>query len=259
MDRKWHGRVAVGMTSAEISRAEMQTPSVDGSLSARLLPFVLSLVAGSADAIAFFGLGGLFVAHVTGNLVILAAQLVSGGEAQVAQILSLPAFIAILALTKLLATGLERMRIATLGPLLLLQFLLLAGFLAVCVAAGPTTDPNAPSVTVAGLLGVAAMAVQNALVQVSLTGAPATAVMTTNITRFILDLGEIMFGVDPDGRAKARDRAKCTWPAILGFAIGCGLGAACQRIVGLWSLTLPGGLALLAFLMGISIEAGRRR
>ena len=62
------------MTTAEISRAGMQVPSVDGSLSARLLPFVLSLVAGSADAIAFFGLGGLFVAHVTGNLVILAAQ-----------------------------------------------------------------------------------------------------------------------------------------------------------------------------------------
>jgi urea transporter len=34
------------------------------------------------------------------------------------------------------------------------------------------------------MLGVSAMAVQNALVQVSLKGAPSTAVMTTNVTRF---------------------------------------------------------------------------
>ncbi len=39
----------------------------------------------------------------------------------------------------------------------------------------------------AGMLGVSAMAVQNALVQLSLKGAPATAMMTTNITRFVLD------------------------------------------------------------------------
>jgi uncharacterized membrane protein YoaK (UPF0700 family) len=245
------------MTSAEISATE--TPSVDSSLNARLLPFVLSLIAGSADAIAFVGLGGLFVAHVTGNLVILAAQFVRSGEAQTSQLVSLPVFIVMLALTKLLATGLERMRIATLCPLLLLQFLLLAGLLVACIAADPTIDPYAPSAIIAGQLAVSAMAVQNALVQVSLTGAPATAVMTTNITRFVLDVGEIMFGVDREGRAKARDRAKCTWPAILGFAIGCGLGAACHRMAGLWSLALPGGLSLLALLMGISVEAAHRR
>ena len=34
---------------------------------------MLSLTAGSADVISFLGLGGLFVAHITGNLVILAA------------------------------------------------------------------------------------------------------------------------------------------------------------------------------------------
>jgi uncharacterized membrane protein YoaK (UPF0700 family) len=38
-----------------------------------LLPTVLSVTAGSADVISFLGLGGLFVAHITGNLVLLAA------------------------------------------------------------------------------------------------------------------------------------------------------------------------------------------
>ena len=35
------------------------------------------------------------------------------------------------------------------------------------------------------------MALQSALVQLALKGAPATAVMTTNITRFIMDLGKL--------------------------------------------------------------------
>ena len=43
-----------------------------------LLPTLLSLIAGSADAIGFIGLGGLFTAHVTGNLVVLAAHVEIG-------------------------------------------------------------------------------------------------------------------------------------------------------------------------------------
>ena len=41
-----------------------------------------------------------------------------------------------------------------------------------------------------------------------------------------------------------------TLPVIVGFATGCGLGAACEAAAGLWSLALPTGLALLAFAMG---------
>ena len=46
-------------------------------------------------------------------------------------------------LTRLLAGGLEAIGLASLRPLLLLQFVLLAGFLALGVAAGPRLDPNA--------------------------------------------------------------------------------------------------------------------
>jgi uncharacterized membrane protein YoaK (UPF0700 family) len=42
------------------------------------------------------------------------------------------------------------------------------------------------------MLGVSAMAVQNALVQISLKGAPSTAVMTSNVTRFAMDVGEVL-------------------------------------------------------------------
>jgi uncharacterized membrane protein YoaK (UPF0700 family) len=145
-------------------------PSVDDSRGLRLLPALLSVVAGSADVISFLGLGGLFVAHITGNLAILAAHLVTGSSGSVALLLSVPVFILALALTRLLAAGLDAAGLATLRPLLLLQFLLLAGFLALAVAGGSHPDPNATSAIGAGMLGVAAMAVQNALVQLSLRG-----------------------------------------------------------------------------------------
>ena len=68
-----------------------------------MLPAVLSVIAGSVDAISFLGLGGLFTAHVTGNLVVLVAHLATGSRAPVANILSVPVFVAALGLTRLLA------------------------------------------------------------------------------------------------------------------------------------------------------------
>jgi uncharacterized membrane protein YoaK (UPF0700 family) len=43
----------------------------------------------------------------------------------------------------------------------------------------------------AGMLGVAAMAIQNALVKLALKGVPSTAVMTTNITQLNVDLATL--------------------------------------------------------------------
>jgi uncharacterized membrane protein YoaK (UPF0700 family) len=100
------------------------------------------------------------------------------------------------------------------------------------------------------------MAVQNALVQISLTDTPTTAVMTTNVTHFMLDLGEVFVGGDHAKAARARTRALHTLPVIVGFTIGCVLGAALEAAAGLWSLALPTALAVLAFTMGL---ADRRR
>jgi hypothetical protein len=130
-----------GRWSATVSpAAEGQTPwvsapSIDSSLGTKLLPTVLSVTAGSVDVISFLGLDGLFTAHITGNLVILAAHVVSGDPAQLGPMLSVPVFMAVLVLTRLLAGGLERIRIASLRPLLLLQFLLLAGFVSASLRA----------------------------------------------------------------------------------------------------------------------------
>jgi uncharacterized membrane protein YoaK (UPF0700 family) len=248
-------------TSAAILRSTDATeplrvliPSVDSSLGMKLLPGVLSLTAGSVDVISFLALGGLFTAHITGNLAILAAHIVSGGTATLAPMLSVPVFMGVLGLARLLAGAMEAVQVATLRPFLGLQFILLAGFFVLCVARGPLVDPNAPRVIVASMLGVAAMAVQSVLVQISLEGAPSTAVMTTNVTRFMMDVGSLELRHDPREISAARNRARHTWPAIVGFAIGCGLGAAADHACGLWSLALPTALALLACVMSLASD-----
>jgi hypothetical protein len=58
--------------------APLPVPSVEGSLSAKLLPWMRSATASSVDVIGSLGLNGLFTAHITGNLVILVAHVSSG-------------------------------------------------------------------------------------------------------------------------------------------------------------------------------------
>ncbi len=169
--------------------------------------------------------------------------------------LSVPVFIVMVGLTRLLAGGLESIGLASLRPLLLVRYLFLAGFYALCVAAGPRIDANATNAILAGMLRVSAMAVRNALMRISLKGAPSAAVMTSNVTRFAIDVGEVPVGGDPADVAKARNRAARTPPAIVGFTVGCALGAACEAALGRRSLALPSGLALLAFAMGFAAEA----
>ena len=234
-------------------------PSIEDSLGLKLLPFVLSLVAGSLDITGFLGLGGLFTAHITGNVVVLAARLVAHEQSPLSYAISVPVFIVALLLTRLFVAGLDRISVPSLVPLLILQFLLLLLALGICLAAGLRADPHAPEITLAGMLAVSGMAVQNALVRVSLTGAPSTAVMTTNICVFAIDLGEIWFGSGPSGRAKARIRARRTWPAIAGFLVGCVLGALCEPAFGLTALAIPTLLSLGAIGFGLTGRDARRR
>jgi len=242
----------------EIQTVEVVRPRPDpDALTIRSLLIVLSIVAGSTDTIGFLHLNGLFTAHITGNLVVLAAR-ISGGDAQLAKMLSVPVFIVMVDVTIMLAAALKLIHRDPLRPLLLLQFLLLICFMALCTASDPRLDANATVAVAAGMLGVSAMAVQNALVQVSFKGAPSTAVMTTNIVRFATDLGEVLFGGDPADIASTRNRMARTLPVILGFAAGAGLAAVADMALGVRSLALPACLALLAVAITFAMPTDRQ-
>src|SRR5258707_6168744 len=65
------------------------------------LPAILSATAGAVDVIGFLALGGLFAAHITGNLVVVAAHYATGGFSQVGPLLAVPVFIAVLSVVVL--------------------------------------------------------------------------------------------------------------------------------------------------------------
>jgi len=76
----------------------------------------------------------------------------------------------------------------------------------------------------------------------------ATAVMTMKMTRLMQDLSVVLVGHDAANVAKAKRRTLDTLPVIVGFVIGCGLGATGAAVAGPWSIFLPTALTLLALI-----------
>jgi uncharacterized membrane protein YoaK (UPF0700 family) len=213
-----------------------------------LLPAVLSTTAGAVDVIGFLALGGLFTAHISGNLCVLAAHSITGGFSRVGPLLSVPVFIAVLGVVTL-AFGQAGDRPQR--ALLVLHTALLAACLGLGAGFGPFGEADRPMALLVGMLAVAAMATQNVLVKVALRDAPPTAVMSTNIAQLFIDLAMLARGPgDSDELAQARRRARMTFPCVVGFVGGCAAGAALEVYLDLWALALPVVLAVLAVPLG---------
>jgi uncharacterized membrane protein YoaK (UPF0700 family) len=238
-----------------------------------LLPAVLSTTAGAVDVIGFLALGGLFSAHITGNVVVLAAHYVTGAFSEVGPLLSVPVFVVVLGIVTLAfvrarepasdspsagtnACGFTNSKAKGAGygsrrPLLALHAALLMGCLGLGVGLGPFANADSPAAVLVGMLAVAAMATQNALVKLALPGAPSTAVMTTNTTQLTIDLATLVRGHGkPEDIARARRRAGVTFPSVIGFVAGCAAGAVLEVWFGLRALALPVILAALALPLG---------
>jgi uncharacterized membrane protein YoaK (UPF0700 family) len=216
-----------------------------------LLPAVLSTIAGAVDVIGFLALGGLFTAHITGNVVIVAAHYVTNDFSEIGPLLAVPVFMVVMGLVTLASSAIARRRSTPLQPLLWLQTALLAGFLGLGVGFGRFPDADSSIAVLAGMLGVAAMATQNVLVKLALKGAPSTAVMTTNITQLTIDVATLAGSRgNTDELAKVRSRARATFLCIIGFVGGCAAAAALQVNFGFWSLALPVALSALAVPLG---------
>jgi uncharacterized membrane protein YoaK (UPF0700 family) len=214
-----------------------------------LLPTVLSTTAGAVDVIGFLALGGLFTAHITGNLVILAAHYVTGGFSQIGPLLSVPVFVLVLGIVTASFANKATRRVRR--TLLILHAGLLGGFLALGAGLGPFANPDSGIAVSIGMIGVAAMATQNALVRLELPGFPSTAVMTTNITQLTIDLALLVRGKGhPTDIARARRGAHLTLPSVIGFVAGCAAGGFLELYFGLRALVLPVVLAASAIPLG---------
>jgi len=209
------------------------------------LPPLLSAVAGMTDVIGYLSLGKLFTAHVTGNLVVIAALLVRGGPPNIAQVLAVPVFILAVGGVWLIARALRRRGAALSRPLLLIQFLLLMTVLVFSVTLDPAAEPHGLIAGIAAMIAVSAMACQFSLLRLALPGAPSTAVMTGNLTNTILSLLDTLYRGQPL-ISGAGERLKKASEALMAFFGGCIAGAAAVSWLGEWSWSLPVALAGIA-------------
>jgi len=224
------------------------SPSDDTSLLPRLqrrLPPLLSVVAGMVDLIGFLGLGNLFTAHITGNLVVIAALVVRGGPINLAQVLAIPVFILAVAAIWLLARASGRRGPSLARLLLLIQFLLLSCVLIFSLITEPSANPHGPMAGIAAMIAVSAMACQFALLRLALPVAPSTAVMTGNLTNAVLSLMDMLSRTQPLMASDAA-RLRGSLHLLIGFFGGCVVAAVAVSLLGDWAWAFPVALAGVA-------------
>jgi len=234
--------------STESSASHPTAPATNASPHlARLeerLPPLLSVIAGMVDVIGFISLK-LFTAHITGNLVVIAALLVRGGPPNLTQILAVPMFMIAVAAVWMIAKVSPRRGPALARPLLLVQFLLLLCLLIFSVLFDPAANPRGFIAGVAAMIAVWSMACQFALLRLALPVAPSTAVMTGNLTTTVLVALDTLSPRHPFMR-DAEVRLKETVKLVVGFTAGCVAGAAAVTWLGDWAWSVPVMLAGVA-------------
>jgi len=204
---------------------------------------LLGFNGGYVDTAGFLALHGLFTAHVTGNFVTLAASLVYGTSGALAKLSALPVFCALVLLARL-----SRSVDLLLGT----KIVLLAAAALIMIAYGPFPDSGTGLAFSAGMLMVAAMAIQNAVHRMHLANAPPSTLMTGTTTQVMLDLADLLRGVDAPERAAAQQRLRKLVPAVVIFAFGCAMAALAYIGIGMWCFALPPIVAA-----AIAVESGR--
>lgn len=206
----------------------------------------LAFTAGFVDAAAFIALTGLFTAHVTGNFVLIGAELVSTSTGVLAKLLALPMFILAVAVTRLIALALERRGSPPLRPLLALEATVLIAFAIAGVAMSPLGSPDGAKAIGVGMLGVAAMGIQNGIGRLVIGHLAATTVMTVNVTQAVIDVTDRLCGAKLDEQVSSRLRR--TLSAVAVFAAGALAGAFGIAALSFWCVLVP-AFVLIGLLM----------
>ncbi len=222
-------------------------PSSPASPEHRTMPALLSFIAGMVDVIGWLTLGGVFTAHITGNIVVFAAALAGGGQSHLTQILLIPIFGASVMAADQLVHRSDRSGDSHARPLLILQFGLLVATAVAVWALRPSRDPHGEAAFAVAALAVMAMAAQNTFLHLSRKQAPTTAVMTGNIVVALVS-GLALLRRDAD-RSDAAKHWTATWPLLAGFVLGCSVGALLVGRSETFAWMAPALFALVAVLL----------
>jgi uncharacterized membrane protein YoaK (UPF0700 family) len=214
---------------------------------------LLAFNGGFVDAAGFLGLQGLFVSHVTGNFVTLGAALVLGSHGVYGKLLALPEFVAVVALARLAGATLRARKLPVLRLLFSAEAVLLIAFCVFAVWYGPFADPDSVPALITGFIGIAAMAIQNAVQRVHFSDQPPTTIMTGNTTQATLDAVDLLAG---DGQGTlVRARFVRIALSIVLFGAGCAAAALSYWLVGFWCLALSAAVGAIVAVIAPSDQA----
>lgn len=223
-------------------------------------PSALGFVAGFIDIFGFLAWYGLLAAHVTGNLVFLAVDLVRGEYALVVKLLALPVFAVSVAIAATLIGMLRRRGIHPFLPITLLQ----SAALALCMLAGLVLPrpggPDDVACIVVGGIALFAMGLQNTMMRVVLNNLPPTTVMTGNITYVMSEAVHwsmrLHRGADMAEATRLIHSVKLIGSSFGAFTLGAIVGGFAERHVGYPSMLLPLAALLAILPLGQAVVRG---
>lgn len=197
---------------------------------------VLTIIAGYCDSITFVAADKIFSAHVTGNFIVFAYQMIKGsdGDAWI-KLLTFPVF-----MVAVMLGGWISARFSNRHFLLLCEgiILIIAGAIAYSLGYIDHGEITWPMYLVT-MIVVVAMGLQNAFGKLFAkeTYGPTT-MMTGNVTQFALDIRAFC-----NSGFKNADFLSGIYKGLItlgGFLIGCILGAWIGKLFGLVGIVLPG-------------------
>lgn len=210
---------------------------MDSTNSIRTFSLLLTFVAGFCDTVTFVAADELFSAHVTGNFIVLAYDLVNHTDTQAwLKLLTFPVFIIAVMSGRWISKQLPATYI-----LIRIEGALLVSCGVLAFALSGTNSPwllNGISMLIVFALGH-----QNAFGKLygQQTYGPTT-VMTGTVTQAALDIADLVYPSQVD--SGKRESLKKQSVMIVGFLTGCLLGALAAKLAGLGVVLFAGVLLL---------------
>lgn len=203
---------------------------------------LLTMIAGYCDTVTFVAAENIFSAHVTGNFIVFAYQLVKGSDINAwIKLLSFPVFIlAVITGGRIAGKFINHYTILFWEGLLLLFAGTAVAFLSYKGLFNKTMMYAVVMIT------VFAMGLQNAFgkLYTKETHGPTT-MMTGNVTQASLDFGTLLKNGFQNPEAWASLKKQMI--TIMGFLVGCFLGAYAGKQFGLVTLVVPGIAMILCY------------
>lgn len=211
--------------------------------------FLMACVGGFTDVVGFVGINKLFTAHITGNIVVVIAELINHTPGVASKVIALPLFILLAILVTIFIEKYGQTK-ALLAFWFAVEAVLLASFMYIGLVIFPHISVVSGLYIFGAMLMVAAMAIHNTLMRTFMLHFPACTVMTGNLMQFVVDLVSYFGGrrleYNIEKHKESLKGIKRHGNVLAGFALGGLLAAFGYYVMGFWSIAFD--VAVLIFM-----------